>query len=349
MQKILVCHTGAWIGDMVLLTPTLRALKHIYVKSQLSLLMRPLVTELMNENPYVDRCILDTKHGSTDKSLIRLIRKIRKFSFDIAVVLHPTSYRNALIPFLARIPIRIGSNYKGRGLLLTKSCQSNTNLHEVDRYLTVIQLLNKVDSKQYTNDLTKFNTISQLEFWHTDDDRQDIKTILQCEGVTTEDPLIAINLGTTWRTKQWSLNNFVEAIHKISNIAPKYKIVLTGTTEEQTKMKDITIPKSAINLVGKTNIMQLGALLERCEICLTCDSGPMHIAAAVKTPTVALFGPTDPKRHQPYGLDHTIIEKSVYCRPCYKHACFRKDFPQQCMQEITTDEVVKTLTSRLNL
>ncbi len=102
MQKILVCHTGAWIGDMVLLTPTLRALKHTYVKSYLTLLMRPFVTNLMNNNPYVDRCIIDKKQSSNYKSLMRFVRKIRNYSFDIAVVLHPTSYRNALIPYLSK-------------------------------------------------------------------------------------------------------------------------------------------------------------------------------------------------------------------------------------------------------
>lgn len=348
MQNILVCHTGAWIGDMVLITPTLRALKNTSVNSHLTLLMRPLVTELMENNPYVDRSIADTKQGSTYQSLKVLVHKIRKYSFDIAIVLHPTSYRNTLLPYLARIPIRIGLNYKGREILLTESRKINNDLHEVDRYLSVLQLLSQ-NKGIYQSSETKINSMSELEFWHTDDDRQAINEILKIAGVTTKDKLIAINIGTTWRTKQWDSKNFETVIKKISDIAPKYRIVLTGSTDELTVIDDITIPNSTINLVGKTNIMQLGALLERCEICLTCDSGPMHIAAAVKTPTIALFGPTDPNRHQPYGTGHTIIEKSVYCRPCYKKVCLRKDFIHQCMQEIKTDEIVETLTSKLSL
>ncbi len=219
----------------------------------------------------------------------------------------------------------------------------------MDRYLNVLQLLNNLDSNQTTNKITKSHTSSELEFWHTDDDRETITVMLQSAGVTSNDRLIAINLGTTWRTKQWDPRNFAAVIQKISDIAPNFRVVLTGSTEEQTLLKDITIPESTINLVAKTDIMQLGALLERCEVCLTCDSGPMHIAAAVKTPTIALFGPTAPKRHQPYGSGHTIIEKPVYCRPCYKRKCHRKDLPHQCMKDITTHEVINTLSAHLNL
>ena len=103
-----------------------------------------------------------------------------------------------------------------------------------------------------------------------------------------------------------------------------------------------------INLIGKTDILQLGALLEMCDVCLTCDSGPMHIAAAVGTPTVALFGPTAPNRHRPYGEEDTVIEKPVPCRPCYKRTCHRQDTQFLCMKEITADEVVQTLVTKLN-
>ena len=85
--------------------------------------------------------------------------------------------------------------------------------------------------------------------------------------------------------------------------------------------------------------MQLGALIESCDLYLTCDSGPMHIAAAVGTPTVALFGPTSPTRHGPYGENHEVIEKPVSCRPCYKRKCIRKDLPHLCMTEIDPNEV----------
>ena len=322
---------------MVMLTPALRALKRTYPKSDLTLLLRPRVADLMQTHPYVDTCIVDNKTGGHYRSLTSLIRQIRDKAFDVAVVLHPTSFRNALLPFLARVPIRVGAKVGGRGMLLTLSCEDNTEIHEVDRYLRVLQLLN-IDT-----------TPSFLEFWHTDADRQFIERLLRAEGVLPDDRIIALNLGTTWTTKRWDVLNFADVIQQIASLAPEIKVVLTGSSTEEELAKALPTSLSAINLVGKTDILQLGALLERCDVCLTCDSGPMHIAAAVGTPTVALFGPTNPVRHQPYGTGHTVIEKTVSCRPCYKQTCHRQDAPHLCMKEISTAEVVSALKNKVPL
>lgn len=321
---------------MVLLTPALRALKNAYPESKLSLLLRPRVADLMETHPYVDTCIVDTKNRGRYRSVAGLVRRIHEAAFDVAVVLHPTSFRNALLPFLARVPIRVGTNVSGRGMLLTASCKDNTNVHEVHRYLRVLRLLNIDGSPDF------------LEFWHTDADREMIQVLLRAEGVSLTDRLIALNLGTTWRTKQWDIANFVEVIEQISRWTPDTSVVLTGSSAETELAAAVPTSLPAINLVGKTSIFQLGALLERCEICLTCDSGPMHIAAAVGTPTMALFGPTDPVRHKPYGAGHTVVEKPVVCRPCYRRTCHRQDAPYLCMTEIGPAEVVKALEIKLH-
>ena len=320
---------------MVMLTPTLRALKRAYPESDLALLLRPRVADLMQTHPYVDTCIVDNKTEGRYRSFTRLVRQIRDKAFGIAVVLHPTSFRNALLPCLARVPIRVGTNVGGRGMLLTLSCEDDTGIHEVHRYLRVLQLLN-IDTDP-----------SFLEFWHTDTDRRFIERLLCAEGVLPDDRVVALNLGTTWATKRWDAVNFTDVIQQIAHLAPEIKIVLTGASAEHELVKALPASLPVINLVGKTGILQLGALLERSEVCLTCDSGPMHIAAAVGTPTVALFGPTSPVRHQPYGTGHTVLEKPVSCRPCYKQVCHRQDAPHLCMKEISTTEVVRALKTLL--
>ena len=321
---------------MVLLTPALRALKRAYPESNVTLLLRPLVADLMETHPYVDTCIVDTKNRGRYRSLTELTRRIRRAAFDVAVVLHPTSFRNALLPFLARVPIRVGTNVNGRGMLLTASRKDDTSVHEVHRYLRVLQLLD-IDT-----------SLDSLEFWHTDTERRIIQDLLDAENVSSTDRLIALNLGTTWRTKRWNIANFAAVIEQIAHLTPEARIVLTGSSAEQALGEDLSVSLPVINLIGKTSILQLGALLERCEVCLTCDSGPMHIAAAVGTPTVSLFGPTSPVRHKPHGTGHTIIEKPVECRPCYKRACHRQDARHLCMREISTAEVVKALEIKLH-
>ncbi len=335
MQNILVCQTGGWIGDMVMLTPALRALKRAYPESTLTLLLRPCVAALMQTHPYVDTCLVDNKTAGRYRSVKNLVWQLRDKVFDIAVVLHPTSFRNALLPFLARVPIRVGTNVAGRGVLLTESCKDDTGIHEVHRYLRVLKLLN-IDAVP-----------SFLEFWHTDADRQFVGRLLRAEGILPDSRIVALNLGTTWATKRWDIANFADLIQQIARLLPEIKIVLVGSSDEEKLAEALPASLSLINLVGKTEILQLGALLERSEVCVTCDSGPMHIAAAVGTPTVAFFGPTNPLRHQPHGTGHTVIEKPVSCRPCYKQICHRQDAPHLCMQEIGTAEVVKALEGKL--
>ena len=339
-DRILVTQTGGWIGDMILLTPALRALKRVYPQSYLALLIRPLVANLMNTCPHVDEVIVDKKGQgvSAVQSFCRLVRRIRRGRFDLAVVLHPTSFRNALIPLLAGVPLRIGSNVSGRCILLSQSCADDTHLHEANRYLRVLQLMG-IDELAF-----------DLEFWHTDADRRVVHHLLSGCNVNPEDRIVGINLGTTWRTKSWSLDRFADVIAGIQNRF-EGAVVLTGSSSEVGLGNAVQklVKAKVINLIGKTTVLQLGALIERCNLYLTCDSGPMHIAAAVGTPTIALFGPTNPTRHQPYGEGHHVIEKDVSCRPCYKRKCMRKDAPNLCMTEIQATDVIERITTHFNL
>ncbi len=338
-DRILVTQTGGWIGDMILLTPALRALKRAYPQSYLALLLRPLAANLMETCPYVDEVIIDTKGKGVGRvrSHLQLVRRIRWGRFDVAAVLHPTSFRNALIPFLAGVPRRIGSNVGGRGILLSRSCADDTKLHEVNRYLRALKLMDIDEPSPY------------LEFWHTDEDRHFAQRLLSGGDVLLDDRIIGINLGTTWGTKSWALDRFADVIAGIRNRF-EGAIVLTGSRSEielgRTLQKLVKV--KITNLIGKTNLLQLGALIERCSLYLTCDSGPMHIAAAVGTPTIALFGPTDPKRHRPYGEGHRVIEKDVSCRPCYKRECMRADAPHLCMTEIQPTDVIERIAAHFN-
>lgn len=343
MLRILVCHTGAWIGDMVLLTPALRALKERYPGSHLTFLLRSQVVDLMNSNPYIDSCLVDKKQYGFFSSFIGLTKIIRDRNFDIAVVLHPSSFRNALLPFFARVPFRIGSNYKGRGPLFSAACPANTDIHEVHRYLSVISLLddsNRFEADGPLKEVAIKDRELALEFWHTETDRKSVKKLLRSHGVSVRDRLIAVNIGTTWQSKRWDIERFEIVIREIIAAVRDTKIVITGSVSEQDLADQLPPIDSTINLVGKTSLLELGALLELCTLCLTCDSGPMHIAAAVGTPCVALFGPTDPMRHQPYGEGHTLIERPVPCRPCYKRTCMYNDIPYLCMKEIETSHVL---------
>ena len=235
------------------------------------------------------------------------------------------------------MPLRIGSNVSGRGILLSQSCANDTTLHEVNRYLRVLQLIDIDKPSPY------------LEFWHTETDRRVVRQLLRDCNVLPEDRIIGINLGTTWGTKSWALGRFAEVIAGIQNRFES-AVVLTGSSSEGELGQALQklVKTNVTNLIGKTSILQLGAFIERCDLYLTCDSGPMHIAAAVGTPTIVLFGPTDPLRHRPYGEGHHVIEKGVSCRPCYKRECPRKDAPNLCMTEIQATDVIERIAAHFN-
>ena len=219
MQRILVCHTGAWIGDMVLLTPALRALKERFPGSHLTFLLRSQVVDLMDSNPYIDSCLVDKKQYGFFSSFIELTKTIRDRHFDIAVVLHPTSFRNALLPFFARVPFRIGSNYKGRSFLFSATCPANLDMHEVQRYLSVISLLDDNNGFDGDRPLVIDRVIEDreaaLEFWHTENDQKSVMKLLRSYGVSLKnrkDRIIAVNIGTTWQSKRWDIERFETVI-----------------------------------------------------------------------------------------------------------------------------------------
>ncbi len=326
-KRILVTQTGGWIGDMILLTPTLRALRHTYKYSHIALLLRPLVWELMRNNPYIDELIVYNKRREHKgiRVLWNLAGQLREAKFDIAIVLHPNSVRSAVIPYLGGIPERIGTRVNGRGIFLTRTINDRDDIHEIQRYLRVLKLIGIDD------------TDPRLELWHTDEERCFVEQLLTEHGALDK-TLVGINPGTTWPTKRWRLERFAQVIDALSQ-KKDVRVIVTGSPAEQylgEKLKSLTSTKF-INMIGKTTILQLGALIERCSYYLTCDSGPMHIAAAVNTPTIALFGPTSFIRHPPYGHGHIVIQKPAECRPCYERTCTKN---YACMEAIEVEDVL---------
>jgi len=253
---------------------------------------------------------------------------------------------------MAGIPERVGANIRGRELLLTAKVQRRNNIHEVQRYLDAI------------SPITGTGQDGKLEFWGIGgDDEAFAERILEGHA----GPVIGINPCTTWPSKQWPMERFA----RIADLLVRRfdaQVVLTGGSDDvhlgseiMGRISDVAVPASCtgtlqraptatreqhtapLNLMGRTTLWQLGALIKRCDLYITCDSGPMHISAAVGTPTVALFGPTDPVRHAPYGEGHIVLRKETRCSPCYKRECKSGD----CMQAIQVEDVMGVVGGRL--
>ncbi len=332
-KRVLAMQTGGWLGDMVLLSPALKALREQWPEAEIALMVRPLVAEFMSHHPCVDHLLVYDKRGA-DRGWRALNRWARAISgSDIAIVWHPTSIRSAFLPWLAGIPVRVGSRFNGRGILLTHSCANRTNIHEVERYLQVLEAIQVSPNH------------AELYYWHGASEQAFVEDWLERQGVDRSVPLVAVHLGTTWETKRWPAERFTEVVNTIVN-RKSCQVVLVGSSDGHehgnTFRERVAVPY--IDGVGRLDLLQFGALMEHCATLLTCDSGPMHIAAAVGIPVVGLFGPTSPQRHRPYGEGHTVLRHEISCGPCYRRVC---PHAHECMTQIGVGEVVEAITTKL--
>ena len=183
--------------------------------------------------------------------------------------------------------------------------------------------------------------LRDLELWPSADDEEAVRRLLEGEWVGENQVLVGINPGASpkWATKKWSPENFAKVCDALA--LEEIRTVLVGSkAEAETGIEILKLTKSKpINLISKTSLTELAALMKRFKCLITSDSAPMHIAAAMKTPFVALFGPTAPMRHLPPAGKYVVITKDLRCAPCYKPICS----DTRCMREITVAEVLKAV------
>jgi len=330
-----------WIGDAVLTLPSIRAVRKAFPDARISLLVKPWVSEIFQNNPDIDEIILyeDTHKGIGGK--LRLAGELRKKKFD-AAILFQNAFDAALITRLAGIPERIGYSRDGRGFLLTKAIPLSKDIisqHQVYYYLNLLKSIG-IETK----DVQPF-------IWLTDEERQWARDVINSKfKIQNSKLLIGINPGATYGSaKRWPPERFAELIARITNELDG-RVVIFGS-ESESGIADEIIgkirnPKSEIrnrilNMSGKTNLRQLAALIAECDAFITNDSGSMHIASALLVPVVAIFGSTDKTATGPFGDGHKVITKNLACSPCMKREC--PEGHLRCMTEITADEVFDAL------
>jgi lipopolysaccharide heptosyltransferase II len=259
---------------------------------------------------------------------IKFILELRRKRFD-AVFLFHRSLTRTLITFFAGIPQRVGYTNLKRGFLLTKRIPlpPKDTIHRSDNFSQIVEAFGiRVDDSHY-------------EFFISDKSRSFIRDFLKKEGISDTDFLVVINPGANWDLKRWPRENFAELSDRLVEYF-NAKIVISGAEKDLSLATDISNMMKAkpIIVAGKTTFKQLGALMERANLVISADSGPMHLAAAVGKNLIALFGPTDPKITGPRGRANTIvIQKDVGCKiPCYELDC--KD--NLCMKAISVEDVL---------
>lgn len=329
-QKILV-RAPNWIGDAVMAIPTLSALRARFPESRITLLAKPQVAALFEHHPVIDRLWVYESPGRHAglAGLWRLVRSIREGRFDLAFLLQ-NAFEAALITAAAGIPERVGYAADGRRFLLTKSLdKKSAPFHQREAYL---HLMNWVGLK---------NEFERRPFLViTEKERQSAADLLLAEGIARWEPVIGINPGAAYgSSKRWDAARFAAAADRLLERYPARAVIFGGPAEvaiAEEVRRNMKHP--AVIVAGKTTVRMMMALIARCRLFITNDSGPMHIASALGVPVVAVFGPTNPDATSPAGADDLIVRNKVDCAPCTHREC---PIDHRCMTGVSSEEVVE--------
>jgi heptosyltransferase-2 len=327
-----------WVGDTVLTYPAVQQLKTLFPHSQLAILVSGPLVYLWKTFPYVDEIIpFQKKRGiGSFREDLHLSQSLKERNFDLSIIL-PRSFRSAFQIYLARIPIRIGYQDEGRSFFLTHGIHRTEEIlrsHRVQYFQKLIEPLGKVES------------LLTPRIFLREEDRGWAEQMLKDSNLLDGRPLIGMNPGATYGlAKCWSPDRFGELGQRLC-LKWEATLLLFGKEEEKSIAEETlrTPGTRGIDLTGKTSLLQLAALLERCRLLVTNDTGTMHVATAVGTPVVALFGSTDPLVTGPWGEGHVVVKKDVPCSPCLKRVC---STDHRCMELITVDEVEEAADKKL--
>lgn len=332
--RLLVIQT-AFLGDAVLTTPLLGALRARFPSAAISVLCTPEVADVFSRHAAVSEVILFDKRGKEKslKSRWRLAQKLARHHFDLAVIPH-RSLTSALLAALAGIPRRIGFSSSQGQWLLTDKVPFRWGVHDVDRNLSLLMPLGVQD---YSGTLSLKAEPAALD---------SIDSRLRQAGIRGSDFILGINAGSVWATKRWLPENFAAVADRVMRDWGA-KVVFVGGHKDKGVVDRViaAMKEKPLNWAGQTSLKELIGLISRCSAFLTNDSGPMHIAVAAQVPTVAIFGPTTRELgFFPYGTGHRVIEKDLSCRPCGLHGADKCPLGHfECMTKITPDEVFATL------
>ncbi len=347
--KNLIVRGVNWIGDGVLTMPALKALRKAMPEAKISLLVKPWVSPLFEKDPNIDEIIIygDEYKGILGK--IKLSRTLNKKRFCSAI-LFQNAFDAAMITFLAGIKERAGYSRDGRGFLLTIPIpipipipKNNIKVHQINYYLNLLEQIG-INAKY-----------SDPYIYLTLDERLYARNILQ----DIKRPVLGINPGATYGSaKRWFPERFAEVANWFIKDTNGSVVIFGGKNEvdiaqeieffinrQESNPPVFPLLKvgegGLLNLAGKTSLRELISLISECDVFVTNDSGPLHIAYAVGTPSVAIFGSTDPKLTGPppksEGNNNVAITPDLSCSPCFKRTCKNNDM--RCMYAITSDDV----------
>lgn len=349
-KKILIINPLG-IGDVIFSTPLLEILRKNFPGSFIGYVCNRRASEMMAANPCINKIFVYEKDEYRDvwkrskikciKKIVLFLNSIRKERFDISIDLS-LGYQSSMMMKMIGIKQRIGFNYRNRGKFLTDKIemQAFDSKHVIEYYLDMLKPLRIEQEK-----LLKFPKIYVSE---QNADWADV--FLKDNGISGTDKLVGLipGCGASWgkdaRYRRWSAWKFAEVADHVAR-RHNYKVLIFGDLKEIDLCGKVKgeMKASAILTCGKTTLGQLAALLNRCDLVITNDGGPLHMAVALKRKTIAIFGPVDENVYGPYPKSerYIAISSNVRCRPCYKKFKYTRCDALDCLKNIKPADAIK--------
>ena len=328
-KKILLIRLSS-LGDIVLTTPAIRAVRAHFSDAYIAMLVGKQSADVLRENPHLDEIITfdrGAKHKDT-REMLRTVRVLRERKFTLAIDLQ-RKFRTELLMYCSGAAERVG-----KGALCTVRVPEQGNKHATTHYLDLLHAVGipAVDQR--------------LEVFLDASERRDASQRFDAMGVPEMGLKVGIFPGAGWQLREWMPDRFAaigDRLVRHFNAA----VLIFGGPQEADLVHTVAnlMDARAVPFAGNLQVRALAACIEKCDLFLTNDTGPMHIAAAVGTPTVSLFGPGNHIRFQPLGGLHQTIRHDVPCSPCKQFTDKCKD--NICMKKITVDEVWQSISDTL--
>ena len=354
-QRILLIRVDL-IGDLVMSLTALRVLKRTYPQAEIDLLAVPSSAKVVASDPDIAHIIAyDPNIWRRPKALLEwrnwrnlfaLWRQLHARHYDLTINLFG-EWASALT-LLSGARRRLGFSHENYPGFLTDSVtgrhwDSNAHKHEVDYCLDLAQAAGATvtPDDRIPHLMVDPNALQQVEH------------LLHQEGVQADRPLIACHVSSNnGQAKRWPIPYWATLLDRLIH-EDGMQIVLTGAPDDMPLIMKVVrrMHEQPINLAGKTSLTQLAALYEHVNLLVTGDSGPMHIAAAVGTPLLAIHGPTDPALSGPVSPTATILRSTIWCSPCYnaKGPADCRFHTTQCMKDITPEQVHEVVREKINV
>jgi len=337
-HRILIRSTN-WIGDAIMTTPAIRAIRKHFLHAQITLLAKPWVAPVFAYSPHVDHIMIYDANNIHDgiKGKWQLIQDIKSKKFDTAILLQ-NAVEAAILSFFAGIPYRLGYNTDARGMLLSHAVPCTRAIKDVHQTQYYVQMLESVGIP---------NDGYHLELHTGVTDRHQAYQLLQKIDSSRTIRWIGLNPSATYGTaKQWFPKRFAALADRICDQYHAGILIFGGPKDQELGDHVCNMMQHpAINLAGKTTLGMAMALIQQCHAFITNDSGLMHIACALNTPLIAIFGSTNPITTGPLGINSHIVQQKSPCSPCLLTDCPKSH--HICMDAVDVDSVFQKLEGLL--